>query len=73
MVSLGAPLQSAAATWVGGLAVGETPPLAQAIRRWLVWKPVRLSDWDASPGVENGTRVRLATIAFQLFLGPQDC
>lgn len=39
MVALGAPLQSAAATWVGGLAVEETPPLTQAIRRWLIWKP----------------------------------
>lgn len=53
-VSLGAPLQSPVATWVGGLAAGETPTLTQAIRMWLGWKPVRSSGWDVCSGVENG-------------------
>lgn len=34
-VALGAPLQSAVATWVGVLAVGEILPLTQAIGMWL--------------------------------------
>lgn len=54
-VALDAPLQSAVTTWVGGLAVGETLPLTQAIGKRLGWKPVRFVGWDVSSGVENGT------------------
>lgn len=53
MVALGAPLQGAVVIWVGGLAVGETSPLTQAIGTWLGWKPVRFSGWDVRSGVEN--------------------